>query len=230
MKFHYRKNYFSDSKEKYDAIDDNDFTMISEFLPLLSDNPRILDLGCGSCSVSERIRKIIPGSSIVGIDICLPILQQSSEPCIQGDAAVLPFKDKSIDFILAAAAFHHFPKINKVLTESYRCLKDDGVLMAYEPNKYHPQRFIMMTEPLRHIFYKSGDHAISPISFKRKFKNESFEDIHYNYISFGYKIASMPARFNNYIQRRISSSHFKFLSIFTAPWFIITGVKNPRKQ
>lgn len=230
MKFRYRKSYFSDSKKKYDAIDDNDFAMISEFLPLLSDNPEILDLGCGSCSVSERIRKIIPGSSIVGIDICMPILQQSSEPCIQGDATLLPFKDESFEFILAAAAFHHFPNIAKTLSESYRCLRDGGILLAYEPNRYHPQRFVMMTSPLRHIFYKSGDNAISPFSFKRKFERTGFRDIKSNYISFGYEIASIPARFNSYIHRRISSSHFKFLSIFTAPWFIITGVKNHRKR
>ncbi|MCD4775413.1 MAG: methyltransferase domain-containing protein [Candidatus Aegiribacteria sp.] len=230
MKFRYRKNYFSDSKEKYDAIDDNDFDMISKFLPQLSNNPTILDLGCGSCSVSERIRKIIPGSSIIGIDICMPILQKSFEPCIQGDAAILPFKDGSFELIIAAAAFHHFPNIVKTLSESYRCLGNGGILLAYEPNKYHPQRSVMMTSPLRHFFYKSGDHAISPFSFKRQFKSTGFDNIKYHYISFGYETASKPARFNNIIHKRISSSRLKFLSVFTAPWFIITGVKNHRRR
>ncbi|MDM8521733.1 hypothetical protein QUF80_00015 [Desulfococcaceae bacterium HSG8] len=95
--------------------------------------------------------------------------------------------------------------------------------MACEPNKFHPQRLIMMTDPLRHIFYKNGDHAISPIRFKRMLAGEAdFQKI--KYIAFQGKGSGFSAVFN-YKIINISTPRLKWLHPFIAPWFIITATK-----
>jgi ubiquinone/menaquinone biosynthesis C-methylase UbiE len=224
MKLFYDNNYFEEYGEKYDGINDDDFTTLTRFLPPIPSDSTILELGCGSCAFGQRVKQLIQGSYLVGIDVCLPSLRWSAEPCCQGDAAVLPFQDQAFDSVLAAAAFHHFPSIVQTLSEAHRCLRKRGTFFCYEPNKYHPFRFICMTDPLRHVFYKTGDHCISPFWMKKKMEQIGFHDVSVHFVALGARSSSSVARWNRIIATHMNK-RLPTLSALASPWFIIVGRK-----
>ncbi len=61
--------------------------------------------------------------------------------------------------------------------------KTSGSFAAYDPNLFHPQRLLMMTKPLRTIFYKIGDRAMSPIRFKGMLSKNGFDRIRISYFT-----------------------------------------------
>ena len=225
MKLFYKTNYFEEYGRKYDGISDGDFALLKSFLPPMRHGSTILELGCGSCAFGQRVQGLVSGSSLVGLDICLPLLHWSSTACCQGDASFLPFRDESLDCILVAAAFHHFPDIPQTLSEAYRCLRSGGILFSYEPNKLHPQRLICMTDPLRATFYKPGDHAISPFWMRRTMRQVGFHSVVMDFIALGDGSSSFAARAHVKLMKFVKT-RFPGLSPIAAPWFVIAGRKN----
>lgn len=225
MALYYRKDFFEKHDQKYDYIDSEDFKFLLKNIPLSKISGNVLDLACGSGSFGEKFQQTFSDVQVVGTDICLPLLKWAEYPVCQSDVLHLPFQENSLDCIIAAAAFHHFENIEKVIKECGRCLKQNGIFIAYDPNKYHPQRFIMMTDPLRHIFYKNGDHAISPQYFKKTLEKSGFKEVTTNYFSLKGKKTSKGLILNYKIIDFAKRMHLFSLIPLFSPWFIITGKK-----
>jgi len=225
MPLYYKNNFFEQYNKKYISISDEDLSMIIEHLPFFPRNGTLLDLACGSGIIGERLKFIFPKVTFIGTDICFPLIKWAKFPVCQSDAFHLSFHDNSFDCIIAAAAFHHFPHIEEVLRECSRCLKPNGVFLAYDPNKFHPQRFLMMTNPLRKIFYKTGDQAISPKFFQGLLLKENFRDILVSYLTFKEETSSFYAKLNYKIIDEISSLGWNWLLPILSPWFIISAVR-----
>lgn len=224
MALFYSKNFFEKHKDKYDYYSDVDYYLLKKNIPKFNINGIFLDMACGSGVIGEFFKKEYPFLNVVGIDTCPPLLKWSKNNKCLSDAKFLPFKNGSLDCIVAVAAFHHFKNIQQVIKECVRCLKKDGVFLCVEPNKYHMQRFLMMTNPLRYIFYRNGDHAISSVWFKRVLERNALQDISVNYISFKGKKPGILSRIN-YFTVDLINKYIKLLLIFFAPWFIISAVK-----
>ncbi|MCK4820872.1 class I SAM-dependent methyltransferase, partial [bacterium] len=210
---------------KYDYYSDEDLRIIRKCLPSFPPNSKLLDLACGSGVIGEHFQSQFSKINVIGTDICLPLLKWASYYKCQSDACFLPFSDHSFDCIIAAAAFHHFPNIGKAVKECSRCLKPGGFFLAYDPNKFHPQRFVMMTDPLRHIFYKSGDHAVSPVHLRKILIKDNFERIRIRYVAFRGRGGSFLAGLNYKVAIDLSDSRLKWILPLTAPWFVITAIK-----
>jgi tRNA (uracil-5-)-methyltransferase TRM9 len=225
MALSYRGDFFKEHADQYDYLSDEDFSIVKESLPTFPSNGTLLDLGCGSGAVGTRFRLLFPQLTVIGTDICLPLLKWVGFQKCQSDASHLPFENDSFDGIVAAAALHHFPNIGAAIKECGRCLKTDGVFLAYDPNRLHPQRFIMMTNPLRHIFYKTGDHAISPVRLRRIMKKENFREVRIRYIAFEGKGGSLIADLNYKMVNQLIYRRLDRILKLVAPWFIITAVK-----
>jgi ubiquinone/menaquinone biosynthesis C-methylase UbiE len=230
MALYYPKDYFHNFKHKYTSVSENDLVSIKQCLPPLYPGCTILDLACGSGALGEWLRDNLDNITVVGSDICMPLLKWASFPACQSDAAYLPFKDAAFDGVVAAAAFHHFPNMDTVIKECFRCLKPGGFLLAYDPNKFHPQRFIMMTDPLRYFFYRNGDHALSPIVFKKRLMKEGFRTISIRYLAFDSGELTSLSRLNHRMISLYDGLWSKWLQPFIFPWFVITGIKDNRKQ
>ena len=81
--------------------------------PFLSSSPRprLLDVGCGSADIPDRIRRSFPGPLLaVGVDIKMLHLR-AAPPSVRrvvADVHALPFPSGAFDVVLASHFLHHF--------------------------------------------------------------------------------------------------------------------------
>lgn len=104
---------------------------------LRADVPRnVLDLGCGTGLMAERIRREFPAIRVVGCDFSHGMLRQAAQHrggCArwtQGDAMRLPFRDAHFDAIVSTESFHWFPDQAAALAECFRVLVPGGRLLV----------------------------------------------------------------------------------------------------
>lgn len=104
---------------------------------------RVLDLGAGSCWVSEWLGRF--GIRTVSIDIATDMLRVGRERLggaawiVTGDAERLPLAPASIDHAVVLNAFHHVPDGPAALAELHRVLRPGGRLFLGEPGRGHAE-------------------------------------------------------------------------------------------
>ncbi|OPY61100.1 MAG: Magnesium-protoporphyrin O-methyltransferase [Pelotomaculum sp. PtaU1.Bin065] len=104
---------------------------IIDFLSLLPETPRVLDLGCGPGHESMRLAGA--GASVVGIDFSEECIRIANKRCPQCEFKVMDFRylDDSLgrfDGIFACASLIHISpaEISEVINNIRKFLKDDG--------------------------------------------------------------------------------------------------------
>jgi ubiquinone/menaquinone biosynthesis C-methylase UbiE len=126
-----------------------------------SDAKRVLDLACGTGTISELILEVNPNITIVGLDLSRESLTlglkdflakgltvrngfviscdiQGAKPklaLIEGTADCLPFKDNWADIVFMGHAIHNLPDLDLLLEEIRRVLIPDG-LFAFNSSFY----------------------------------------------------------------------------------------------
>ena len=101
----------------------------------------ILDLGSGSCWVSDWLRRF--GFTTVAVDISWDMLRlgrtrlASPGGLVVGDLERLPFRTSSFSKACCLNAFHHVPDMSAALREIRRVLSPDGVVLFSEPGEGH---------------------------------------------------------------------------------------------
>ena len=105
----------------------------------INSRDNILEIGCGTNTISKRIVDI--GANVTIIDIsekAIEIAKQHFQEdinninCIVMDAENLEFNDHSFDLIYGSGILHHL-SIEKAIIEIKRVLKKDGKAVFYEP-------------------------------------------------------------------------------------------------
>jgi SAM-dependent methyltransferase len=113
---------------------------------------RVLDLGCGTATLTLLIKKLHSDASVVGIDgdpkILVIASRKANEVGLditfdQGMAFDLPYGDASYDRIVSSLVFHHLTSDNKAkaLHEAHRVLRAGGELHIADFGK--PQNALM---------------------------------------------------------------------------------------
>ena len=105
-------------------------------LAALADRPvrRLLDLGCGTGQLADRLQGELRGTRVVGCDFSVGMLAQAARRgrrvrWVRGDAQRLPFANGSFDAVTTTEAFHWFPDQRRALAECRRVLAPNGRLL-----------------------------------------------------------------------------------------------------
>ena len=102
---------------------------------------RVLDLGAGSCWVSEWLRRF--NVETVSVDIAVDMLRVGRDRLgdrawlVAGDMEQLPLADASVDKAVCLNAFHHVPDGAAALAEIHRVLRPCGRVLLSEPGRGH---------------------------------------------------------------------------------------------
>jgi ubiquinone/menaquinone biosynthesis C-methylase UbiE len=103
----------------------------------LAEGERVLDVGCGTGSLTFTLVKSSTLREIAAVDFS-PVFvdeakRRNTDPRItiqQADACALPFADASFDRALALLVLHFIPQTSKALAEMRRVVRPGGVVAA----------------------------------------------------------------------------------------------------
>ena len=99
----------------------------------------VVDLGCGTGQLTQRLIRALPNANIVGVDLSDGMLTEAAvrlrevggdtQPLVQADAMQLPFAPSSIDLVVCTESFHWYPDQAAALAELARVLNPGGRLL-----------------------------------------------------------------------------------------------------
>ncbi|MCP4526368.1 MAG: class I SAM-dependent methyltransferase [Aestuariibacter sp.] len=109
---------------------------IQDFVSLLAEKPRILDLGCGPGY--ESLRLASTGAKVIGVDFSTECIRIAKERCPQCQFEVMDFRQLDgerlgkFDGVFACASLIHIDpgELPDVLEKVASVLKQDGYLVA----------------------------------------------------------------------------------------------------
>ncbi|MBR8828465.1 MAG: class I SAM-dependent methyltransferase [Gomphosphaeria aponina SAG 52.96 = DSM 107014] len=100
----------------------------------LPEHPNILDLGCGTGKLLNRLASNFPDLKGTGLDFSAVMLRQARQQnqhrkrliYVQGNAESLPFAQGQFDAVFNSISFLHYPNPQQVFSEISRVLKPGG--------------------------------------------------------------------------------------------------------
>ena len=113
---------------------------------------KVLDLGCGTATLTIKIKNACPEANVFGLDGDPKVLKIASAKAAKANIAIqlnqgisfnLPYTDNKFDTVVSSLFFHHLTRENKLrtMTEIKRVLKPAGELHLVDWGK--PQNFLM---------------------------------------------------------------------------------------
>lgn len=149
----FEESFSSETFYNKQTQDEQHLKKILEFLPFKADM-KILDLGVGSGYLSFPIAKKYPDISVIGLDIVEKALEVNRSKAkeenvrnisfITYDGINFSFSDDEFDMVISRYALHHFPDIQKSISEVSRVIKQEGFLFISDPtpNVNDTSRFV----------------------------------------------------------------------------------------
>ncbi len=97
----------------------------------------VLDLGCGTGQLTERLADSLPRVRIVGLDLSAGMLGEAARRLdraggpwlVRADAEWLPFAVASFDTVVCTESFHWYPDQARALDQIARVLRPGGQLL-----------------------------------------------------------------------------------------------------
>ena len=102
----------------------------------LPENPRVLDLACGTGDFSLLAVRRRPNAKAVAVDITERMLHLARERGVPsgvcGDAGALPFRDGSFDAVFIGYGLRNFPDLGLAVREIVRVTRPGGILVSLD--------------------------------------------------------------------------------------------------
>jgi ubiquinone/menaquinone biosynthesis C-methylase UbiE len=130
---------------------------------------RVLDLGCGTATLTLMLKQAEPEAEVVGLDGDEQVLAIARTKVAragvdirfdQGMAYALPYPDASFDRVVSSLVIHHLTSGNKqrAFQEAFRILRPEGELHILD---FGPPRHLWarLLSPLMGVFEEAGDNV-----------------------------------------------------------------------
>jgi ubiquinone/menaquinone biosynthesis C-methylase UbiE len=140
---------------------------------------RILDVGCGTGILTERLASELDAELVCGCDFSIGMLEQAATrgcgPWVLADAQCLPLARGSVDVVVSTESFHWFPDPDVALAEIRRVLAANGRLIVGEVNM--PTR--LMSRAANVITARLGQsaHWTTRAGMQRRVERAGFRDV-----------------------------------------------------
>jgi len=141
----------------YDSVQKWTFPELSSQSKLMNQSTiergsNVLDIGCGSATLTNLIKKNHPDAIVVGLDADPKVLEIAKKKAVkdnldirfdQGFSNQLPYDNESFDVVFSSLLFHHLTKDKKIKTlkEVFRVLRPGGEFHVADWGK--PQNVFM---------------------------------------------------------------------------------------
>ncbi len=163
----------------------------STFKPLLvrragiAAGHRVLDLGCGTATLTILIKQMHPTAEVTGLDIDARILDVARGKVTQaalditleqGAATALPYPDHTFDRILSSLVLHHLRTKDKVQAarEAFRTLRPGGEFYVGDFGPPHSTLMAAVVMVMRH-FEETADNFAGRLP--TMFREAGFADV-----------------------------------------------------
>ena len=124
------KEHFNDTKHVFDKV-------LSNILPFLGPEKKVLEIGCGSGGLLLKIKPYV--SEVVGTEFNEEFVNfvnnELKITAYPQDINDMNFPDKSFDVILCIMTLDHMPNPTKTLSTMKRLLKEGGTIYLEVPNR-----------------------------------------------------------------------------------------------
>jgi ubiquinone/menaquinone biosynthesis C-methylase UbiE len=168
-------------------------TLFNNLVTNVNSDDYVLEIGCGTNTISERIVDI--GANVTIVDIsekAIEIAKQNIQEgiinisCVVMDAENLKFNDQSFNLIYGSGILHHL-SIEKAIFEIKRVLKQGGKAVFYEPlgHNLFINIFRLLTPRLR----SKDEHPLLVADLKLIENNFPNTRFHFFYL---FSLISMP--------------------------------------
>ncbi|MFC1704746.1 class I SAM-dependent methyltransferase [Nanoarchaeota archaeon] len=139
-----------------------------------------LDVGTADGLMLSRLNKIFKFNKAIGIDLSKELIKLNKDRNIKlkiGDAEKLRFDNNSFDIVIACAVIEHVDNPNKMLSECYRVLRKNGILILTVLNPIHDWVATKIG------YYKKGSHiqTFNLKSMSKMLKSNHFKITHLRY-------------------------------------------------
>lgn len=226
----------------YAAFDRNEYEeFIDESLGKDLTGMKVIDIGSAS-GVSAALFAA-RGATVYGIDISPSLIEQSKSLWPEyehllnfnvGDAESLEFDDNTIDACFFGGVLHHFPEKENVYKEVFRVLKNNGVMIAVEPNRLDFMELIEWAIADLRGKLSPNEYPINPLDMKSELYTLGFESVSFkntrNDIPFLAQIPLLNKFFTRDKGYWFKKPVLRFINAFRAPekrgtFFIIKATK-----
>jgi ubiquinone/menaquinone biosynthesis C-methylase UbiE len=99
----------------------------------------VVDLGCGTGQLTQRLVRTFPAATTVGVDLSDGMLAKAAgrfvaagdgaDGLVRADAQRLPLAERSVDVVVCTESFHWYPDQERALGEVARVLRPGGRLL-----------------------------------------------------------------------------------------------------
>jgi ubiquinone/menaquinone biosynthesis C-methylase UbiE len=134
----------------------------------ISTGQKVLDLGCGTATLTIMVKEVHPDAEVTGLDVDPKVLKLGQTKAMKAGVPItldhglsyaLPYSGGAFDRVLSSLMFHHLKSQDKqqTLEEAYRILKQDGWLCIVD---FGPPvgLWARMISPLMARLEEVGDH------------------------------------------------------------------------
>ncbi|WBQ04895.1 class I SAM-dependent methyltransferase [Kribbella sp. CA-293567] len=101
---------------------------------------RLVEVGCGPGLLLSHLRRVAPGTQVIGVDLTEAMLRQAPAEFgrVAADAQALPFRSGVLDAVLMPFVLFHLPDLPSALSEVRRTLVAGGSFGAVTWSGHDP--------------------------------------------------------------------------------------------